>query len=50
VAGQLVHCHVAARELAATGDAAAASATIARRLAETVPAATEATATPAAIQ
>ena len=42
--GQLVHCHVAARELAATGDAAAASAAIARRLADTVPAAAPATA------
>jgi oligopeptide/dipeptide ABC transporter ATP-binding protein len=38
VAGQVVHCHVAAREVAAAGDAAAASAVIARRLAETVPA------------
>ena len=34
VAGQVVHCHVAARELAAGGDAAAASAAIARRLIE----------------
>ena len=32
VDGQLVHCHVAARELAATGSVAAASAAIARRL------------------
>ena len=38
VAGQVVHCHVAAREVAVAGDAAAASAVIARRLAETVPA------------
>jgi oligopeptide/dipeptide ABC transporter ATP-binding protein len=34
VAGQVVHCHVAARELAVGGDAAAASAAIGRRLAE----------------
>ena len=42
VAGQVVHCHVAAREVATAGDAAAASAVIARRLAEAVPATTAA--------
>jgi oligopeptide/dipeptide ABC transporter ATP-binding protein len=42
VAGQVVHCHVAAREVAAAGDAAAASAVIARRLAEAAPATAEA--------
>ena len=49
VAGQVVHCHVAAREVATAGDAAVASAVIARRLAEAGPAAVEATATSGAI-
>jgi hypothetical protein len=42
VDGQVVHCHVAARELAAAGNAGAASTAIARRLAEAVIPAVEA--------
>jgi oligopeptide/dipeptide ABC transporter ATP-binding protein len=45
LAGQVVHCHVAARELAATGELSQASAAIARRMAEAVPVATAAPAT-----
>jgi len=45
----VVHCHVAARELAATGDVSQASATIARRMAAAVPATLEATAAAGAI-
>ena len=49
VADQVVHCHVAARELAATGDVSQASATIARRMAAAVPAAPEVPAVAGAI-